>query len=41
LGCEVSWAGREAEAQWEGGKWPVEKKRKRVVAGPNGRMGRN
>jgi hypothetical protein len=23
----VSWAGREAEAQWGGEKWPVEKKK--------------
>jgi hypothetical protein len=37
---EVSWADREAEAQWGGKKWPVEKKRKWAVAGPKGRMGR-
>jgi hypothetical protein len=33
------WAGREAEAQWGGEKWLVEKKIKRATAGPKGRMG--
>jgi hypothetical protein len=30
------WAGREAEAQWGGGKRPVEKKRRWAAAGPIG-----
>jgi hypothetical protein len=37
----VSWAGREAEAQWgEGGGRPAEKEKKWAAAGPKGRMGR-
>jgi hypothetical protein len=37
LGREGGLADREAEAQWEREKWPVEKKRKRAAAGPKGR----
>jgi hypothetical protein len=33
----VSWAGREAEAQWGEGERPVEKKNKWDAAGPAGR----
>jgi hypothetical protein len=39
LGLEVSWAGREAEAQWGGGDGQLERK-KRAAAGPKVRMGR-
>jgi hypothetical protein len=39
VGCAetVSWAGREAEAQWGEGERPVEKKNKWAAAGSAGR----
>jgi hypothetical protein len=39
-GVRASWAGREAEAQWEEGERAVGKEKKEwAAAGPKGRMG--